>query len=50
MENLYSFDRTANPLRFNVIAHFVGLKDQDNQTAGKIRQIAAQCHTDSYTG
>ena len=37
-------------LHFNPVAHAIGLEQQDDQTAGKVLQVAGKGHTDGDTG
>ena len=50
VEDLDFLHRTLQLAELDVIAHLVGLQQQNEDAAGKVLQRAAQGHTDGHTG
>ena len=50
VEDLDFLYLALHALHFNPVAHAIGLEQQDDQTAGKVLQVAGKGHTDGDTG
>lgn len=50
MEDLYALDLAESRTCLDNVTDLEGAEEQDYQTAGKVLEIAAECHTDCHTG